>query len=197
MWSVTHKDRRVLIIDDNYRPYFCLLPRKDQDPEELGRRLESEKPHPAIENVSIEKKKLLADERVVLQVFCKDTELLERAARDTLKKTGGEDIYEEKLRLAIKYQYDYEIKPCQWYEVETSASTIDPKEFNVQETLTATDHPRPIAKEEPPALDLFSFSLLSVSKTGAPSAIRDPIRIISWKTPKNPNDDIETQTVSH
>src|SRR5260370_29340660 len=89
MWSVTHKDRRVLIIDDNYRPYFYLLPRKDQDPEELGRGLESEKPHPAIENVSIEKKKLLADERVVLRVFCKETELLERAARDTLKKTGG------------------------------------------------------------------------------------------------------------
>src|SRR3989442_7991224 len=185
LWGITHEGKRVLIIDNNYRPYFYLLPRKDQDPEELRRRLESEKPHPTIENVSIEKKKLLTDERVVLRVFCKDTEFLERAARDTLKKTGGEAIYEENLRLAIKYQYDCEIKPCQWYEVETSASTINPREFNVQETLTATDHPRQIAKEEPPRLDLFSFSLLSVSKTGAPSPIRDPIRIISWRTDKN------------
>ncbi len=196
LWGITHEGKRVLIIDNNYRPYFYLLPRKDQDPEELGRRLESEKPHPTIENVAIEKKKLLADERVVLRVFCKDTEFLERAARDTLKKTGGEAIYEEKLRLAIKYQYDCEIKPCQWYEVETSASTIDPKEFNVQETLTATDHPRPIAKEEPPRLDLFSFSLLSVSKTGAPSAIRDPIRIVSWRTDKNANEVLQTQADS-
>jgi DNA polymerase I len=188
LWGITHEGKRVLIIDNNYRPYFYLLPRKDQDPEELRRRLESEKPHPTIENVSIEKKKLLTDERVVLRVFCKDTELLERAARDTLKKTGGDAIYEEKLRLAIKYQYDCEIKPCQWHEVETSASTIDPKKFNVQETLTASDHPRPIAKEETPGLDLFSFSLLSVSKTGAPSPIRDPIRIISWRTGKNANE---------
>jgi DNA polymerase I len=196
LWGVTHEGKRVLIIDNNYRPYFYLLPRRDQDPEELGRGLESEKPHPTIENVSIERKKLLAEERVVLQVFCKDTELLERAARDTLKKTGGEAIYEEKLRLAIKYQYDCEIKPCQWYEVETSASTIDPKEFNVQETLTATDHPRPIAKEEPPGLDLFSFSLVSVSKTGAPSAIRDPIRIISWRTDKGTNEVLHANTDS-
>jgi DNA polymerase I len=196
LWGITHEGKRVLIIDNNYRPYFYLLPRKDQDPEELRRRLESEKPHPTIENVSIEKKKLLTDERVVLRVFCKDTELLERAARDTLKKTGGDAIYEEKLRLAIKYQYDCEIKPCQWYEVETSASTIDPKKFNVQETLTASDHPRPIAKEETPGLDLFSFSLLSVSKTGAPSPLRDPIRIISWRTDKNANELLLTQADS-
>src|SRR5256712_6643057 len=196
LWGITHEGKRVLIIDNNYRPYFYLLPRKDQDPEELRRRLESEKPHPAIENVSLEKKKLLTDERVVLRVFCKNTEFLERAARDTLKKIGGEATYEEKLRLAIKYQYDCEIKPCQWYEVETSASTINPKEFNVQETLTAIDHPRPIAKEEPPGLDLFSFSLLSVSKTGAPSSIRDPIRIISWRTDKRTNEVLQTNTDS-
>src|SRR5712692_7378494 len=196
LWGITHEGKRVLIIDNNYRPYFYLLPRKDQDPEELGRRLESEKPHLTIESVSIEKKKLLADERVVLRVFCKDTEFLEKAARETLKKTGGEAVYEEKLRLAIKYQYDYEIKPSQWYEVETSASTIDPKEVNVQETLTATDHPRLVTKEEPPRLDLFSFSLLSISKTGAPTAIRDPIRIISWRTDKNANEVLQTQADS-
>jgi DNA polymerase I len=188
LWGITHEGKRILIIDNNYRPYFYLLPRKDQDAEELRKELEAEKPHPTIESVSIERKKLLADERVVLRVFCKNTEFLERAARDTLKKTGGEATFEEKLRLAIKYQYDYGIKPCQWYEVESSPSTIDPKEFSVQETLTATDHPSPVAKEEPPKLDLFSFSLLSVSKTGAPSAMRDPIRIISWRTDKNANE---------
>ncbi len=196
LWGITHEGKRVLIVDDDYRAYFYLLPRKDQDPEELKKKLEAEKPHPSIENATIEKKKLLAEQRVVLRVFCKDPEFLERAARDTLKKTGAEAIYEEKLRLAIKYQYDYGIKPCQWYEAETTASSIDPREFNVEETLTATDHPRPIAKEEPPSIDLFSFSLLSVSKTGAPSPIRDPIQIISWRTNQNTDDVILTRADS-
>jgi DNA polymerase, archaea type len=196
LWGITHEGKRVLVVDDNYRAYFYLLPRKDQDPEELKKKLEAEKPHPSIENATIEKKKLLAEERVVLRVFCKDPDFLERAARDTLKKTGAEATYEEKLRPAIKYQYDYGIKPCQWYEAETTASSVDPREFSVQETLTTTDHPRPIAREEPPSIVLFSFSLLSVSKTGAPSPIRDPIQMISWRTNKDTDDVILTRANS-
>jgi DNA polymerase I len=196
LWGITHEGKRVLVIDDNYRAYFYLLPKKEQDPEELRKKLEAEKPHPTIENATIEKKKLLADTRVVLKVFCNDPELLERAARETLKKTGAEATYEEKLRLAIKYQYDHGIKPCQWYEADTTASTIDPRKFSVQETLTATDHPRPIPKEEPPSLDLFSFSLVSVSKIGAHSPIRDPIQIISWRTNKNANEVLLTRADS-
>ena len=196
LWGITHEGKRVIVIDNNYRAYFYLLPRNDQDPEELRRMLEAEKPHPTIETVTVERKRLLAEERVVLKVFCKDPQFLEKAARETLKKTGAGAIYEEKLRLAIKYQYDYGIKPCQWYDADTILSTIDPSKFSVEETLTATDHPSPVAKEEPPRLDLFSFSLLSVSKTGAPSATRDPIRIISWRTEKNANRVIQTQADS-
>jgi DNA polymerase, archaea type len=188
LWGITHEGKRVLIVDSNYTAYFYLLLKQNQDLEEIRKKLEAEKPHPTIENVTVEKKKLLAEERMVLKVFCKDPELLERAARDTLKRTGAEATYEEKLRLAIKYQYDYGIKPCQWYEADTTPSTIDPKQYSVEEALTATDHPSPIAKEEPPRVDLCAFSLLSVSKTGAPSPIRDPIQIISWKTNKNMDD---------
>jgi DNA polymerase I len=196
LWGITHEGKRVLVIDNNYKAYFYLLPRKDQDPQELRMRLEAEKPHPSIENATVEKRKLLADECVVLKVFCKDSDLLERAARDTLKKTGAEAIYEEKLRLAIKYQYDFGIKPCRWYEADTASSTIDPREFSVQETLTAMDHPSPVAKEEPPGLDLFSFSLLSVSRTGAPSPIRDPVQIMSWRTDEGMNEVVQTHSDS-
>src|SRR5256712_12332869 len=196
LWGITHEGKRVLIIDNNYQAYFYLLPRKDQDPEELRNKLEAERPHPTIENATIERKKLLADERVVLKVFCKDPDFLEKAAGKTLKKTGAKATYKEKPRLAIKNQYDYGTKPCQWYEAYTASSTIDPREFSVHETLTATDHPSLVAKEEPPGLDLFSFSLLSVSRIGAPSAIRDPVQVISWRTNKNANEVILTQTNS-
>src|SRR2546428_203696 len=77
LWGITHEGKRVLVIDSNYRAYFYLLPRKEQDPEELRKKLEAERPHPTIENAAIERKKLLADERVVLKVFCKDSHSLE------------------------------------------------------------------------------------------------------------------------
>src|SRR5439155_11577398 len=152
LWGITHEGKRVLVID-NYRAYFYLLPRKKEDPEELRKKLEAEKPHPTIENATIEKKKLLADERVILKFFCKDPEILERAARETLKKTGAEATYEEKLRLAIKYQYDHGIKPREWYEADTTDSTIDPNKFSVQQTLTKTEHTHRVQKAEPPSIN--------------------------------------------
>jgi DNA polymerase, archaea type len=196
LWGITHEEKRILIIDNNYSAYFYLLPREDQDPEDLKRKLEKEKPHPTIKSATIEKKKLLAEDRVVLKVFCREPDRLERAARDTLKKLGAAATYEEKLRLAIKYQNDYGIKPCQWYEVDTEPSSIDPKQYSVQEALTATTHPIAIPREETPKLDLFAFSLLSVSKTGAPSPIRDPIQTIAYTTNKNENGVLQSRADS-
>src|SRR5437879_12789128 len=96
LWGITHEGKRVLVIDNNYRAYFYLLPRRDQDPEELRKKLEAEKPHPTFENATLEKKKLLTEERIVLKVFCKDPKFLERPARDTLKRTDPKKIYARK-----------------------------------------------------------------------------------------------------
>ncbi len=194
LWGITHEEKRVLIIDSNYSAYFYLLPKDDQDPEDLRKRLEEDKPHPSIESVKIEKKKLLAKDCVVLKVYCRDPDQLEKAAKETLKKLGAASTYEEKLRLAIKYQYDYGIKPCQWFEADTEPSSMDPKQYSVQEILTATRHPRPILREEPPSVDLLAFSLLSISKTGAPSPTRDPIRLIAYTANKNETAVLQSRT---
>jgi DNA polymerase, archaea type len=196
LWGITHDGKRVLIIDANYRAYFYLVPKPDQDPEDLKKRLEEEKPHSTIESATIEKKKLLAEDRVVLKIVCRESNVIEKAARDTLKKLGAEAIFEEKLRLAIKYQYDYGIRPCQWYEAETEISSINPEKYNVQEALTVTSHPRAIEREEPPDVQLFAFSPLSVSKTGAPNAIRDPVQLIAYTTRSGKSAILQTQADS-
>jgi DNA polymerase, archaea type len=178
LWGITHDGKRVLIIDNNYPAYFYLLPKQNQDPEQLKQSLERDKPHPAIGKVSIESKKLLFEDRLVLKIICDDPAVVERAARDTLRKLGAEATYEDRLRQAIKYQNDFAIKPCQWYELDVERSSIDPGQYSVQQTLTATTHPKAVPREEPPRVDVFAFSSLSVSRTGSPSPTRDPIRVI-------------------
>ncbi len=182
LWGITHEGKRVLIIDNNYDPYFYVLPREDQDIEVLRRRIEAETPHPTIKSVTVEKKKLLAEDVTVLKVVCEDPSVLERAARDSLKKLAAAATFEEKLRLAIKYQCDFGIRPCQWYEVDTEHSTVDPTKYNVDQTLVATTHPSKTSRDEPPKFDFFAFSHLEVSKTGAPSPMRDPIQLIAYDT---------------
>jgi len=187
LWGITHEGKRVLIIDENYPAYFYLLPRKDQNVEDLRSKIEAEKPHPIIETTAVVRKKLLAEDCTVLRIVCNDRGQVEKAARETLRKLDAAATYEEKLRQAIKYQNDYGIKPCQWYEVDTGPSTVDAKKYSVEEALIAKDHPTPTPKEEPPKLDLFAFSILSVSKTGSPSPARDPVQMISWTTNKESN----------
>ena len=187
LWGISREGKRVLIIDDNYPAYFYLLPRKDQNIEELRTKIIGEKPHPTIETATVEKKKLLAEDCVVLKITCSDPSQLEKAARETLRKLGAAATYEEKLRKAIKYQNDFGIKPCQWYETDTGPSTIDPEKYSVEEVLLAKNHPVPASKEDPPKFDLFAFSILSTSKTGAPSPSRDPVQIVSWTSSKGSN----------
>ncbi len=111
LWGVTHDNKRVLVIDANFQPYFYLLPKKDQDISQLKKRIETEKPHPSIERAIIEKRKRLGEKRQVIEIFCEDPDTLEKYARECVKLLGVERSFEEKLRYSIKYQNEFEIRP--------------------------------------------------------------------------------------
>jgi len=190
LWGVTHDNKRVLVIDANFEAYFYLVPKKGQNPGQLKERIEREKPHSSIDKVVIERKKRLAEEREVLKVFCKDSDTLEKCARECVKQLGVETSFEEKLRYSIKYQIEFEIRPCQWYSVEGKESKVDPEKYHVDKVLEATGHPTSIPRENAPKLRLFSFTVLAVSPTGSPSPLRDPVRLVAWK-----NSDGQSSTV--
>jgi DNA polymerase I len=181
LWGVTHDNKRVLVIDANFHTYFYLLPKKGQDIDRLKQRIEKEKPHPSVDRAVIEKKKRLGEERPVVKVFCKDPDSLEKCAKECVKQLGVEASFEDKLRYSIKYQNEFEIRPCQWYSVEGTESSIDPGKYHVRRVLDASGHPTPIPRENAPRLRLLSFSILAVSPTGSPSPLQDPVRLFAWK----------------
>jgi DNA polymerase, archaea type len=181
LWGVTHDNKRVLVIDSNFQSYFYLMPKLGQNVDQLKDSIEKEIPHPSVDRVIIEKKKRLADERLVLKVFCKDSDALEKCARECVKQLGVEASYEDKLRYSIKYQNEFEIRPCQWYTVEGTKSSIDPEKYHVDQVLEIIEHPKSIPREIAPKLRLLAFTILAVSPTGSPSALRDPVRLVAWK----------------
>ena len=193
LWGVTHDDKRVLVIDSGFQPFFYLLPKKDQDVIKLRESIERDKPHPAVDTVAVEKKKRLGKERVVLKVFCKEPDALEKCARECVQKLDAEASFEEKIRYSIKYQTEFEIRPCQWYTVEATKSALEPEKYHVNETWETTEHPIPTPRERAPTFRLLSFSLLAVSPTGSPSPARDPARLVAWKNNKSQDGTIETK----
>ena len=182
LWGVTHDNKRVLVIDSNFQSYFYLLPKKGQNIDRLKESIETEKPHPSVERVVIEKRKRLAEEMQVLKVFCTDPGTLEKCAKECVKKLGVETSFEDKLRYSIKYQNEFEIRPSQWYRVEGTESDIEPKKYHVDRVFATSGHPTSIPREDTPKLRLLSFSILAVSPTGSPSALRDPVRLVGWKS---------------
>src|SRR3989440_1051353 len=193
LWGVTHDNKRVLVVDASFQPYFYLLPKKDQDISQLEKRIETEKPHPSIERVVVEKKKRLAQERQVLKIFCEDSDTLEKCARECVKLLGVERSFEEKLRYSIKYQNEFEIRPCQWYSVEGAESDIDPGKYHVDKVLDARGHPTSIPRENAPKPRLLSFAILAVSPTGSPSPLRDPLGLIAWKNSEGQSGTIQSE----
>jgi len=193
LWGVTHDGKRVLVIDANFQAYFYLLPKKGQDINQLKDRMEEEKPHPSVERVIIEKKKRLAEEWQVLKVFCKDSDTLEKCARECVKQLGVEASFEDKLRYSIKYQIEFEIRPCQWYSVEGSESTVDPRKYHVDKVFETTGHPASLPRENNPKLRLLSFSILAISPTGSPSALRDPVKLVAWKNNEDQASTIQSE----
>ncbi len=181
LWGITRDNKRVLTIDRSFRTYFYLLPKKSQDIGQLKDRITREPPHPSIESVVIEKKKRLGEERQVLKIFTKDSDTLEKCAKECVKQLEVEASFEEKIRYSIKYQNEFEIRPCQWYSADGKESSIKPEAYHIDRVVEISDHPIPIPRENAPKLRLFSFSLLAVSPTGSPSPLRDPVRLLAWK----------------
>jgi DNA polymerase, archaea type len=181
LWGVTHDNKRVLVIDANFQAYFYLLPKKGQDISRLKEKVEREKPHPSIEKVVIEKKKRLAEEIRVLKIFCKDSDTLQKCAIQCVKELGVEASFEDKLRYSIKYQNEFEIRPCQWYSIDGKESRIDPEKYHVDKVFETSGHPTSIPRATAPNLRLLAFSILAVSPTGSPSPLRDPVKLAAWK----------------
>src|SRR2546428_8043765 len=114
LWGITPEGKRI-IITDSYQPYFYILPMTGQDPDSLRAKLEKEKPVPTVVGLSIEKKKLLSQERTVIRVATNTSEGLEKQAAKAVRFLGAEAYFEANLRPATKYLNDFQIRPCQWY----------------------------------------------------------------------------------
>ncbi len=185
LWGINRQGKRVLVIDTHYQPYFYLLPKPEQDVEKIKEQLENAKPHPSIESIRIEKKKLLDHERQLLRVFSNDPFSIEKVARQTVNKLGLEASFEADLRQATKYQNEYGIQPCKWYTIQIENSLDKGENYSVDLAGTTTSPPTPATIDETPELCLFAFKILVASQAGLPMGAQDPIRAIAWTTNKD------------
>ncbi len=182
LWGVTDQDERILILDENFSPYFYLTVRgKDQLNNVLKRLQEEKKQNNQIRQIEPVKMRFYGETFNAVKVTCRSPEDLETFAVNLSRIEGVRDHLEDDIRFSARYLIDNDLKPCGWQEVEAEEIPSE-KGLNVSKVLRALSPPRFIESHKEPSLRLLAFSLIRYSEQGSPKPPRDPVVAISIET---------------
>jgi DNA polymerase I len=180
LWGITETGKRVLIIDDNFVPYFYAVVKDGADPSKV------------VEDITgchclLSAKPEVVDRRLfgklvkAVKIDCKSAEALTRCAKQVRDVEGVEDCFEDDIRAAMRYLIDNEVVPSAWHEVEVEEQ---PNNLGTRtdKIYTAKSTPKTIEKVEAPPLRVLGFSTIQYSREGTPKPDRNPIVLISAAT---------------
>lgn len=179
LWGITEADKRVLIIDNDFHPYFYLLLRGRDHLAGVMKQLE-EKRKQQRQIVSLEavEKQFYGEKATVVKVTCISPGDLETIAINLSHIDGVRDHLEDDIRFSARYLIDKELKPCRWHQVEVER-TSRLKGLHVSEVYRAKSQFKFIETHAEASLRLLAFSLMRYSEQGSPKALRDPVIAIS------------------
>lgn len=182
LWGITEQGLRVLIIDENFFPYFYLIVRRKDDLDVVLRQLEGEKKqNKQIRQVEPVKMRYFGELVNAARVTCTSPEDLETIAVSFSRIEGVRDHLEDDIRFSARYLIDNYLKPCGWHEIEVE-ELQGVKGVKVSKVFKALVRPKFMESHKEHPLHILAFSLTSYSEQGSPKPFRDPVVSISVST---------------
>ncbi|MDH5450763.1 MAG: DNA polymerase II, partial [Candidatus Bathyarchaeota archaeon] len=179
IWGIDDDDKRILIIDRNFLPYFYLVVKQKENPQPIIETLESLKAdYPLIKKFELVNRRFFGKSVTAIKVVCQDPTVISKHARSLEKINGIKNRLEDDIRYSMRYLIDNNVIPCSWHEIEVEEIENN---FGVQvdKLYVASTFPRTIEKNEIPELRILAFSTISYSRQGAPRPEKNPVIIIS------------------
>jgi DNA polymerase I len=177
LWGIDEQGRRVEVIATQISPYFYFLPTGDLD-STLKRLAADKQRFPKIDNVTLEKRKLMGREKTVLRVVCSEANSVSIYAKQLPKLLGGVSF--DDLRLSARYITDLMLTTCGWNECEIEPASIDGA--TAEKAYLAVTLPTGIISASQPKLRFLAFLVLAVGQKGSARPERDPIRALAVAT---------------
>jgi len=175
IWSVNEKQRRVLLKDKRFRPYFYVLPKSDADLEKLKKEIMLlSKPKSPVINIEITKKKFIGKDVKVIKVSTVIPESVREYREEVKKLEGVIDVLEADIRFAMRYIIDKGVRPNSWHEIEVKEIGKQ-SQYRVETVYEIVSDPKPIEKSSKPKLRELAFDIEVYNKEGTPRVERDPI----------------------
>ena len=182
IWGIDDEDKRILIIDRNFLPYFYLVAEQKESPQLIVKTLESlEADYPLIKKLDLTNRRFFGKPVNVIKVVCQDPNVVSKYGRSLKKVKGIKKCLEDDIRYSMRYLIDNNVIPCSWHEIEVE-ETENNLGVQVDKVFLAKTFPKVIEKTEVPQLKILAFSTISYSHQGAPKPERNPVVIISVRT---------------
>jgi DNA polymerase I len=181
LWARDSRGRRLLLLDDAFRPYFYVLPRDGEDTDrlaaELKRLSKTRSPITSVEKVNM---KYFGRPVTALKVTTVIPETV-RDYRDAAAKLSGvSDVLEADVRFSMRYLIDLNLYPMRWYvaEVEQLARS-DVIADGSYRLLSKPEEDPSLADVDPlEGLRVMAFDIEAYNPQGSPNPARDPVIII-------------------
>ena len=185
IWAINKNNERVVLLEENFRPYFYALLDENANVEEVKKEiLKLSKPYSPITDVKpVEDKKYFGIPVKVLRIETVIPAYV-RVYRDEVAKVKGiKDVLEADIRFYMRYSIDNDIKPFYWIEAEVEE--IKEGGFRVKKIYKLKKINK-IYEDREPELKMLAFDIEVYNKYGSPNSRRDPIIIIGvWTKEKS------------
>jgi len=179
IWGIDDEDKRILIIDRNFLPYFYLVAEQKENQQLIIETIESLRTdYPLIKKLESTNRRFFGKPVNAIRVVCQNPDVVSKYAKALEKVKGIKSSLEDDIRYSMRYLIDNNVLPCSWHEIEAEEIGND-LEVQVDKVYLAKAFPRAIEKTEVPQLRILAFSTISYSPQGAPKPERNPVAIIS------------------
>lgn len=179
IWGIDDEDKRILIIDRNFLPYFYLVVENKENTQLIMETFESLRAnYPLIKKLEPTSRRFFGKPVNAIKVVCQDPDIVPRYANTLRKVKGIKDCLEDDIRYSMRYLIDNSVLPCSWHEVEVEEAENN-LGVQVDDVYLAKTFPKAVEKTEVPKLRVLAFSTISHSRQGAPKPERTPVVAIS------------------
>lgn len=179
IWGIDNNGKRILIIDQNFLPYFYLVIEEKEKPQVVVERIQSRKTDfPLLARLEPAERKFFGKPVNAIKVFCKDPALISKYSKGLSKIKGVKKRLEDDIRYSMRYLIDKNVIPCGWHEIEVE-ETENVMEAQVDSLYLAKSFSHRIEKTDVPQLRILGFSTICYSLKGMPKPEKNPVVIIS------------------
>jgi len=178
IWGIDDKNQRILIIEQNFTPYFYLVIKNGHDPQSVTETITTRQDEFALVlKLESLRKKYFGKPVDTVKVYCQNPDIVSKYAKVMAKIEGVKESLEDDIRYAMRFMIDTGASPCSWHEIEVE-ETKTPHGVQVDKSYIAKSLPKSVEKATVPQLRVLGFSMIAYSSKGAPKPDKNPAVII-------------------